>query len=218
MKIIVEDKEIELDLPDRNVTLNEVIEEVETFLFEVGKIPIALTFNGEPWTQETLEARQDEILQGTETLEFGVQTIFEFINANLKGAKDANEELLKSIATFAEEIHSPTKTVEAEHLIDEINHFFEFWYKLKNLLPEDFEELAFGDRSFDSLFEDLRSLFEEIVASMEEKDFVLGADLLQYEVVPTIKSIHDAIPLLTEKVNARAALDQETLNIQKETL
>lgn len=209
MKIIVEDSEIDLDLPDRPVTLREVIDEVETFLFEVDRIPTALSINGQVWTQEDLDTRQDDLLSGSETVEFGIQTVYEFIGDNLDGAGQANEELLKNIAAFAEAIHSGS-SAETATLVEEINNFFEFWLKLQSLLPEEFNSITCDGKPFEGLFDNMRSLFEEIVTAMEGHDFVLAADLLQYEVMPAIESLHRAIPALQERLSARCAPEKKT--------
>ena len=196
MQIIVDNTKVDIKLPERDVPLQQVIDEVETFLLGVGKVPVGLTIDGKALTQEELETRQKELLKGSETIEFGVITIFAFLQNNLDGAAQANEELLKSISAFAEEIHTTEKSVDGSQLVLELNHFFDFWLRLKGFLPDEFAALDFDGKSFQQLFDGLRALFEEAVAAMEENDFVLAGDLLQYEVVPAIESVHRAIPSL----------------------
>ena len=70
MQIIVEDTEVNLDLPDRAVTLEEVLDEVEEFLLSSGWVPVALNVNGHEFTQEDLEKRKSTQLEGNERLKF----------------------------------------------------------------------------------------------------------------------------------------------------
>ena len=205
MKIIIEKKEVALDLPEKQVTMNQVIDEVETFLMEVGKVPTSLSLNGSDWTQEDLETRIEEVLKDEDTLEFGVQSIFEFIEANLDGAATANGELMRDITTFAKEIHTSEKTIAPDTLVEEISHFFEFWWRLRGLLPDEFKALKFAEKDFDTTMGDLQKLFEEIVEGMQNQDFVLAADLLQYEVMPSIEAIDKTIPTLKNTLQERAA-------------
>ena len=76
---------------------------------------------------------------------------------------------------------------------------------MSRLLPEQFEQIDFDGKTFQQQFDGLRSFFEEIVSAMEEHDFVLATDLLQYEVVPAIETIDNGIPKLREQLSAVAS-------------
>lgn len=215
MKIIVEGKEVELELPDRDVTLAQVVREVEDFLVGVGKIPVTLNIDGKELQQEELEAREDDLLAGSEVLTFGVKTIFEFLREHLDGAAGANEELLKNITTFANEIHAETKTVKGEDLVVELNHFFDFWHRISRLLPDEVGAQDFNGKRCDAALDELRTLFEEVVGAMEQSDWVLAGDLLQYEVVPMVEVFHRCIPDVKAKVRAREDADRRELEKQQ---
>ena len=96
----------------------------------------------------------------------------------------------------SEEIHSTEKTIDQQHLVTELNNFFDFWLKLSRLLPEQFQQMDFDGKNFQQCFDGLRTLLEEVVTAMEGHDFVLAADLLQYEVISAIETIQSRIPEL----------------------
>jgi hypothetical protein len=208
MEIIIEDAKVEMSLPRDNVSLKELIDEVEGFLFNVGKIPVALTINGSELTQKELEHRENEELSGKEKIEFGVITVLEFLNQNLEGASLANQELKKHISTFAKEIYETNKTVTGDELVKEMNNFFDFWLRLSSLLPDDFTAMKFSGKAFNEVFDNLRATFTEIVEAMEDNDFVLASDLLQYEVLTAVEDIDSGIPRLRELVKERSMKDE----------
>jgi hypothetical protein len=212
VKIIVEQSEIELDLPERETTLQQVVEEVEDFLLTVGKVPIGLTIGDEELSQEEFEERLKMDLSGDERLTFQVEGVFCYLIGHLDGAIGANEELRKKIAEFASSIQQDDRAeVDGKTLVMELNHFFDFWFKMGRLVPEDVAALDFKGKEYGQLFEELGNLFREIVEAMEEQDFVLASDLLQYEVIPAVEAIDQVVPALKERLQQREEKDmQET--------
>lgn len=206
MKIVVEGAVVELDLPAPQVTLKEVIDEVEDFLFNVGKIPTSLEIDRVCLTQDDLNQRQKEILTGKEHLEFGVMGIVEFVIDNLEGAGHAHEELIGTIRKFAENIHRLKDQHLVHEMMNELNYFFDFWTKLNGLLPEQFQGLSVGVRkvSFEESLFCLQNILEESLKAMEGLDFVLAADLLQYEALDLIQGINNLIPDLQQRIKTFA--------------
>jgi len=200
MQIIVEGKKINIDLPRENVELKEVIQEVETFLYSVGKIPCTLIIDGKTLTQEDLDQRECEVLSGKEILEIGVKGIFEFVSESLDGAKNANKELVKQLQHFIDQLRKDQANKANATILDEINHFFDFWLKLHGLIPDQFSGLNFGSRTAIQLFEEFRTLLGEAVASMEKSDNVYAADLMEYEIKPMIEVVDRVIPTLKSRI------------------
>jgi hypothetical protein len=215
MRIIIEDNSIEWELPEKNVLLRQIIEEMETFLLTVGKVPIALIIDGESLTQGELEKRQEESVTGDEVLEFGVMNLTDFVIENLQGAKEANTTLVGLIETFADELYSSTKSVEPQEVIEDLRNFFFFWFRINSLFPLVFEGIDFDGSTLDERIGQLQDLFKEIVEAMEEEDVVLAADLLQYEVSPVIEVIGASIPILEKKIHTMKAEYEEAQETEK---
>lgn len=201
MQIIIEDKSIEWDLKNPDLLLVDIIEDVETFLLTINRVAVGLAINGEPLSQEDLDRRQRESIEGIESLEFETLGLSKFIQQNLDGAGSANELLIGRINAFAGELYSMLKTINPESVIEDIRDFYFFWLRLYQITPAIFTDVDFGGKNFPTLFQDLQNLFKEIVEAMEEEDCVLAADLLQYEIIPVIESVGHAIEAL--KANTR---------------
>ncbi|SCA63220.1 hypothetical protein SCG7109_AK_00060 [Chlamydiales bacterium SCGC AG-110-M15] len=202
MQIVIEDNTIEWKLTKENVLLKTIVEEVETFLLTVGRVPIALTIDGESLTQEDLDKRQDTQMKGDEVLEFGVMTLTDFVLENLEGASNANDDLLGKINRFADELYSSTKTVDPQEMVGGLRDFFFFWARMNTLFPQIFIEVQLGDHVLSEHIEQLQEIFKEIISAMEEEDTVLAADLLQYEVAPIIEIVGKGIPSMKNQINS----------------
>ena len=204
MRIILDGKEVDFKLPDKEVKVRDVVDEVEQFLFSVGQVPTALSINGTELSQEDLDSRQEECVSGEETFDFGTVNIFEWVITHLEGAKGANQALRDQIQKFGEEIHQTEKSVEAESLIQEIDHFFQFWVRMYGLIKEQFDDGKFEGKGFAEFIETMKQMLEEVLGAMEEEDWVLASDLLQYEMAPQIDALDQALPGLLENIKSLA--------------
>ncbi len=204
MQIIVEDNIVNLELPRKNVSLKQVVDETETFLLTVGKVPVGLSINGVALSQEELLRREGEILQGDEVFKFDVIALAQYLIGNLDGAALSHERLTKRIQTFAQELHSPAKSIDSQTFFKEFTDFFEFWWRLHTLFPDSFKAVSFADKPFFQHFSGVQSLLGESVKAMEGNDFVLASDLLQHEVVPAMEVMREAIPQLKATITNSA--------------
>jgi len=213
MQIIVEDNTIEWTLSKEGILLKTIIEEVETFLLTVGRVPIELIIDGESLSQDELERRQEEPVKGEEIIEFGVMTLTNFVLENLEGASNANEELISKINRFADELYLTTKTVDPQEMIEGLRDFFFFWTRMNHLFPNIFSIVLIDDDLLEKHIEQLQEVFKEIISAMEEEDTVLSADLLQYEVAPIIEAIGRGIPNIKDHI---LSLSEESESAPKE--
>lgn len=209
MKVIIDGNEVEFELPRKEVLVREVVGEVEQFLFSHGRIPHSLKIDNKELTQEELDARENDMLTGNECFEFIAQGVFDFIVENIDGATQANQELTKQITEFADKVHSSPEQAEAGDLIGELEHFFQFWIRMQGLLDEHFQGLQFDGKNFIDHLEGMREILQEVLSAMEDKDWVLSADLLQYEMVPQIEVMDKVIPELRETLNKLAADERQ---------
>ncbi|MDF2550136.1 MAG: hypothetical protein K0S07_1203 [Chlamydiales bacterium] len=212
MEIIVEDHRIDLEVSGKKVQLKNVVDEVEQFLFSAGKIPVGLQIDGHALTQDEYDERFLQDLKGDEVLEFSVITIYDFILTNVEGAEEANVTLAAHLKTFALELHSQEKTVKIEDVREELSNFFDFWLKIQQLLPDAFKELKEQGVDFDQAMRRLKDLFQEIVQAMEGADFVLAADLVQYEIVVAIEALSPFISELKKKILEKKEMSQEAVS------
>ena len=143
-----------------------------------------------------------------------MQGVFEFLRANVEGAAEANGQLTRRLLTFAEEIHIREKSVSPIEVISELSSFFAFWTNFSRLLEHEFKEISFGGKTCRELLNNMHGHNTEITEAMEKGDFVLAADLVQYELVPGIEALHEGLPRLTALLDKRS-LEQDSLSKEK---
>jgi hypothetical protein len=201
MQIIIEDKTIEWELKQPDWILLQIIEDVEAFLLTINRVAIGLSVNGQALTQEELEIRQQQSIEGIECLQFETMGLSKFIQNNLNGVEEANKKLIEEINAFATELYSMLKSVDPQTVIEDIRDFYFFWLRLYQIMPAIFEDIDFGGKNFPETCKQLQNIFKEIVEAMEEEDCVLAADLLQYEIIPVIEDVGKAIPAIINQAN-----------------
>jgi len=70
------------------------------------------------------------------------------------------------------------------------------------VLGIDFATTSLGEKSITRFVEDLSALLSETMKAQERKDWVLLADLLEYELAPHLESWHQVFTVLGQKVPA----------------
>lgn len=215
MQIIIDDVSVELDLPKKDVSLRSVITETEEYLFSVGKVAVGLTLNGQELTEEQVNADVDKTATDQDILHFAVLDITDYILGNLDAAMNANDTLKERLLTFSEEILSATQPSEKEALVSEFTQFFDFWLSCNQIISEEVSQVKFGQKSFHDYISLLQSLLEEIVEAMEKNDFVLAADLLQYEVVSALDDLPSSIEQLKKILLLKKERQLSQENAQK---
>ncbi|SCA58522.1 hypothetical protein AB751O23_AD_00380 [Chlamydiales bacterium SCGC AB-751-O23] len=214
MEIIIDDIHVDLDLPKDDVTLQTVVEETEDYLFSVGKVAISLTYNDKKITESELTKLLKGTAKKSDKLQFSVLSINNYVLNHLEAVVPANENLKKRLLTFSEEILSSSRPTERKELVSEFTQFFDFWLNFQKLFPEETSKVKFGTYSFEDYFASLQKMLKEIVEAMEKNDFVLAADLIQYEVVIMLNELSPTVEKLKELVEKKEA---DAINDQNES-
>ncbi|MCH1430199.1 MAG: hypothetical protein GWP59_00460 [Chlamydiales bacterium] len=203
MEIIIDDIHVDLDLPKEDVSLQTVVEETEDYLFSVGKVAVSLTYNGKKITESELDQLLKRSAQKSDKLQFSVLSINDYVLNHLEAVVPANENLKQRLLTFSEQILSASKPTERQELVAEFTQFFDFWLNFQKLFPEETSKVKFGTHSFEDYFASLQKMLKEIVEAMEKNDFVLAADLIQYEVVTMLDELSPTVEKLKQLVSER---------------
>lgn len=203
MEIVIDGLSVEMEVPNPEVTLKAVVEETEDYLFSVGKVAVALMINGAQINESDLEALESQKAQESDKLEFTAITLSDYVLNHLEAIGPASENLKKRLSKFSEQILASTRPTERQELVAEFTQFFDFWISFQKLFPEETACVKFGAKNFEDYFAFLQGLLKEIVESMEKNDFVLAADLIQYEVIVALDDLGPAVEKLKELVEKK---------------
>ncbi|MBN4067028.1 hypothetical protein JYU14_02990 [Simkania negevensis] len=199
MEITIDNQTVTLDLPSKPTRIEQLFEEVEIFLLSQGKITQGVSINDQSLSPKELEKKFQETLKGNEKFQFVTIPIEEFILEHLEGAHESNKTLVKNIKTFADELNNPPLSVNPTLIIEEFKLFLQFWAQLNSMFPTHFAGLKFDQLPFPDFVKKTQELLEEIVQALEDHDLVLASDLLEYEIIPLVKSVQSITPQLKKR-------------------
>ena len=201
MKVILGGKTVDFDLnKGRKIYLQDVVIEVENFLFSVGKIPNALSINGKSLSQSELDTQGDyEIASDTE-LDFKIIDITQYLGVLISECKDANQELINKIAEATQELEKGEFKMAWVDMLNLLENFFNFWIKVHKLIPQYIERVRIKEKSFETYISSSLNYCREIFKALEEGDKALAGDLLNNELVLCIEEMNQAIPILDNKL------------------
>lgn len=195
MQIIIDDKIIHLDLPRNDIVMKQVVDEVESYLLSEKQVPVSLAVDGVSFTQSDLEEAYQRILNGNETLEFGIVKLQDYMVDQLSGVAIAHETLINQMAELISDMKKGIMD-QVEAISAEFHHFFEFWTYFYQMFPEECQDLAFGEKNFEGWLNNLVDKLKEVVLQLEAKDFLQAADILERELVPDLILAKPIIPAI----------------------
>lgn len=129
-----------------------------------------------------------------EHLEVVVKELKELTLETLKEANEFIPEYIERIERFLDRIHEGTETarfIMVEQLVDTLKWFTTL---LENI---DYQE---EDIDKDKFFTRWAETIENLLGAVEIKDFVLLADVLEYELIPVLKEYQRFIQVANKKI------------------
>lgn len=130
----------------------------------------------------------------------GAGLIRDVLNDSLTHAAEMHRHALETAAAF----RSGGERRALGHYIDFLNGFDSLVQALDctgRALGIDFAATPFGAATVTRFVEDLNALLSETMKAQERKDWVLLADLLEYELAPHLESWQKLFALLGEKAS-----------------
>lgn len=199
MHIIIEGNKVEFPLTEgKEVTWKDIVEEAEQFLLSVGKIPVGLKVDGKEYSQEEFDIIERETVRDDMIAEFIVKNLPDFLLDTLENVDKANQGLIDGLKVFSGKLGKGIDPKEQKEVLSELHNFFGFWVRIHQLMPKHEESQTVSNKELKNLLEKLQKLLGDVVNSMEAKDYVLAADLFEYELIPAIETIEGVIPKLNE--------------------
>ena len=88
--------------------------------------------------------------------------------------------------------------------VEGLTWFQEVVDNISKLLNQEFEKLDIGSKSFGELQNQILSITKEISDSQTKKDWVMLADILEYELNPYLEEWQSILPLFVRAVQKKA--------------
>jgi len=198
MKIIIDNKNVQIDL--QGITnledalvriMNESIPEDRT----ISEVSLDGKTYSEGYPHQAMEVLLDtigEIKIRTLALQDIVSNIGEKGPAIIEG-------IVKGIEKSADMFRISDEAEANEYymnVIDTLKNFFEFIESMKSSFNLDFSSVYFRENTIEHQLNQMSNIMDEIIRNQEEADWILTADLLEYELVPLIRNWSEIISML----------------------
>lgn len=205
MKIIINELEDKTEYPGKN--LGEVLDNIRVSKVLSGTYIDTLHLNGQPIDLESKTTRLTS-LEEVKTLDIKIVAILDIINKNIENTQNYLEKLIHGIEKAAElfqlgDEHEANKFFV--NVVDGIEWVSQTLNEILKALKADPNMVHFKAKSVQERQNKLVGVTSQILEAQKIKDWILVADLLQYELIPYYKEWLEIMPELKK-------MAQETMN------
>ncbi|BDU51071.1 hypothetical protein [Haliovirga abyssi] len=192
MEIFIDKVKVDADI-EKTDDLDTIIKEVENFIKETGKVIISINIDG-----RALEDVDNVTINEVKKIEFETQIpqvllleSFQEMNNYIYKLKDGIQNIVNLLA-IEEESEAFTIIVQLTNGLEWIDNVFS---SVKEILGIEFKKIE-----FDELIESFQNIVESIVESIEDRDYVLLSDILEYELLDMLEDIEKKLPILYDEI------------------
>lgn len=162
-----------------------------------------IRLNGKELTENELQNNGDLPIKNIESLELIILTIPEIALNNINNAMEYLNRLIPGVEKVSELFRTKSEDEASKYFlqcIEGLTWFREVVDNVKLALKEELSKLDFGSKSIEYYEEKLLSLTKELSDSQSKKDWVMLADILEYELSPYLEEWKSILPLFVKAV------------------
>jgi len=178
--------------------LGNLLDQIQSAKVLPGTYINTLLLNGRPIEPDAEKTRSTPMTE-IETLEIEITTILDILNKNITNAEDYLKKLIPGIEKTAE-LFQMGSDQEASQLfvkiVDGIEWVSQVLNEILKALMADPKALQLNGKTIQERHNTLIDLTNQLLEAHKNKDWVLVADLLEYEIAPYYKEWQEIIPQL----------------------
>mgnify|MGYP001189830905 CR=1 FL=1 len=206
-KIIINNEEKNCDTSSFG-NLNKLYENLLGEFATKESFVTSIKLNGEELSENELQKKGDLPVNDIETFEMIILTLPEMTLNSINNVMEYLAKLIPAVKNASELFR--TKSPEEANkyylqCVEGLTWFQEVVDNISSLLKLELEKLDFGSKSFEELQKQLLSITKEIHDSQDKKDWVMLADLLEYELTPYLEEWQSVLPLFVRAVQKKAS-------------
>lgn len=184
MQVIIDEIEENFSIEGKQVSLKEVVTELEDFLFTKGRILSSLKIDGREVSILNFSEEQS-VLSESNRIKCFSQTFQEFFLERVRSAKEANRSFSEQIRQLSSQLRAGRNSPEMwQNLKEESKSFFLFWKRFQVYLSSQEEG---RESSFCRWMEKMKGQMDSILSAVENRDEGLAADLIDKELFPLLQ-------------------------------
>ena len=201
MEISLDRKGIELEGPTgRN--LEEILTRVMSEHVQPGKVITGVKINGSGYSEENPHDAASVPLKGIKTLEIDTMSAEEMARHFFRNGGKYLDLLIKGAEKISELFRIADETEANEHYseyLENLQLFIQMVAESKEALNLNLSATPFQNATVEDEVQKLSNLMDQMLKVQENEDWVMLADLLEYELIPLLKEWNEILPVLQEK-------------------
>ena len=193
MNVYIDNQKIDVQIEAQD-SLDTVIKTVENFLKNSGRVMFEIKVDGQDIGE--IEAKD---ISSIEEVEFFTKSAGIIALESLQEMNDYIERLNAGVKLLVEELNNgDDKQKVSKMTLDAINGL-EWVYNILCSI-ENISSINYGDIGFQKPFDRFQDILKDILESLEDKDDMLLADLMEYEIPDSIEEIKEYLPKIYDYI------------------
>ena len=178
---------------------------IKSFIPE-GKVIKSIAINGTQYDDLMLDADKSKAFKLGDADEIKITTMnqLELLNGSLNAAITFLNEFKAGIVKTTDEIrwgNSVTGFKDFSAYLSGLTMFIQIMEKISQFLKVDYNNLVYDGKSLQTYFNDLEKILSSVLSTQVEQDYVLLADIVEFELKPNIEMFENILKDMSLKIN-----------------
>lgn len=188
MKILLNNVEHEINVPSIG-TILDVVMKIES-TFENGHIITTIKLNDKFLNSDWYHNAKNIYVLDDDKLEITTESSNIVAIETLKNLKKQHRALIKDLDNIADKFRMESEEDANKHFVQGIENLQWFFRIIENTLKmmnKNMTDYRVEDKTIESLINDISKKLEEVIAIQQDKNWVLLADFIEYEIIPLLE-------------------------------
>ena len=182
---------------------------IKSFIPE-GKVIKNIAINETQYDDLMLDADKSKAFKLGDTDEIKITTMnqLELLNGSLNAAITFLNEFKAGIVKTTDEIrwgNSAGGFKDFSAYLSGLTMFIQIMEKISQFLKIDYNNMVYDGKSVQSYFNDLEKILSSVLSTQVEQDYVLLADIVEFELKPNIEMFENILKDMSVKINDHKA-------------
>ena len=201
MEISLDRKSIELEGPQGS-NLEEILMRVMSEHVQPGTVITGVKLNGAGYSEKKPHDAEDVPVKDIKTLEIDTMSAEEMARHFFHNGGKHLDLLIKGAEKISELFRIADETEANEHYseyLENLRLFIKMVAESKEALRLNFSAIPFQNATVEDEVQKLSNVMDQMLKVQENEDWVMLADLLEYELIPLLKGWDQILALLREQ-------------------
>jgi hypothetical protein len=198
VEISLDRKNVELEGTQGN-NLEDILKKIVSEHVQPGKVITRVKINGSGYSEENPHDAAHVPLKDIETLEIDTMSAEEIARHFFTNGGKYLDLLIKGAEKISELFRIADETEANEHYVEYLENlrlFLQMIAQCTDVLNLDLSVMPFQEATVKDEVQKLSGVMDQMLKVQEDEDWVMLADLLEYELIPSLKEWNGILALL----------------------